>query len=568
MNNPHVRRHGLLHHPATAWSILLLSFVVTGLAWLVSNGAMQQRAQDRFRFLAEDALTAIKKRMTEYELALSAGVGLFAASEKVDPEEWRAFAAHLRLQEYFPGIQGFGFTRMLAPAEKTAHERAMRAAGFPDYRIHPPGERDPYSAIVFLEPLDWRNKLAHGYDMFSEPVRRDAMERARDSGQAALSGMVTLMQETSKDVQQGVLMYLPVYRRGLPLDSVAERRAALLGFVYSPFRMRDLMHGILGDNQEAIDFEIYDGPRMAPDRLLVGSAPDEGRGGNEAADFEGIFRIDLAGHTWTLHLRTRDRFLTPHEQAQPLVIAAGGIVIDLLLFVILGSIARRHRLSEEYARRSFDLAEMERLRLARELHDEIGQSLAALNIALRPAHGDPAAAPRPDAVAQAREIVAHLVDSVREIAYRLRPAQLDDLGLAAALRELVELTARADGPRVRLAENLGARRLPEEIELCVFRIVQEAIANSLRHAGAEEIAIELTLQAHELKLMIADDGSGFDEDAGATGDPNQERRKPGGLGLIGMRERVAVLQGHLDIRSRPGAGTRILATLPLTEEPQ
>src|SRR5690606_28529581 len=120
-------------------------------------------------------------------------------------------------------------------------------------------ERDAYSSILYLEPFTGRNLRAFGYDMFSEPVRREAMERARDSGLPALSGKVTLVQEFGPEVQAGFLIYLPIYARGTEPETVDARRAALLGFVYSPFRAHDIMDSIFSDSLNDVDLELFDG---------------------------------------------------------------------------------------------------------------------------------------------------------------------------------------------------------------------------------------------------------------------------------------------------------------------
>jgi hypothetical protein len=159
---------------------------------------------------------------------------------------------------------------MLRPGERAAHEAAVRAEGFPDYAISPPGERDPLSSIVFLEPFSGRNLRAFGYDMYSEPVRREAMERARDSGEQALSGKLVLVQETDVDVQAGFMIYEPVYRRGMPLNTVDERRAALRGFVYAPLRAGDLMRRLFRVPATEIEVELFDG-QPAPGNLLFSS---------------------------------------------------------------------------------------------------------------------------------------------------------------------------------------------------------------------------------------------------------------------------------------------------------
>jgi CHASE1-domain containing sensor protein len=108
----------------------------------------------------------------------------------------------------------------------------VRAEGFPDYTIHPEGQRTEYTPVVYLEPFRGRNLRTLGYDMYSEPVRHATMDRARDSGGTAISGKVTLLQETDRDIQSGFLMYIPVYRKDRDLVTVEQRRAALLGYVY------------------------------------------------------------------------------------------------------------------------------------------------------------------------------------------------------------------------------------------------------------------------------------------------------------------------------------------------
>jgi CHASE1-domain containing sensor protein len=271
--NPRRRPILWLQHQATAWIILALSFVVTALAWSISDSAIRTKASERFEFQTADIASAIERRLIAYATALRGGVGLFEAAGQVTRAQWHAYVEALRLQENFPGIQGLGFSLMIAPAELDAHIAGIRAEGFPDYSVRPEEPRDQYSAIVYLEPFDWRNQRAFGYDMYSEPVRRRAMERARDSGEPAISGRVTLVQETDEDVQYGFLMYIPVYRPGMPTTTLEERRAALLGFVYSPFRANDFMNGILGSNQDAIRWNSMTATPRRPRAFCSATSP-------------------------------------------------------------------------------------------------------------------------------------------------------------------------------------------------------------------------------------------------------------------------------------------------------
>jgi PAS domain S-box-containing protein len=353
----------LLQHRATAWVILALSFAITALAWSISDSAIRAKAAERFRFQTQDIASTIERRLMTYATALRGGTGLFEATGAVTRDQWHRYVQALRLQENFPGIQGLGFTRMIAPEDLESHIADLRAEGFPDYSIRPEGAREHYSAIIYLEPFDWRNQRAFGYDMYSESVRRQAMERARDSGEPAISGRVTLVQETEQNVQYGFLMYIPVYRPGRPAATLDERRAALLGFVYSPFRATDFMQGILRANQEAIQLELYDGERPDAEHFLFANVPETALSARKPPSrdgFEALVALNLFQHHWTLSVRAGADYLSDAEEAQPLIVALSGLVIDLFLFLVIESIGRQKRRAEQQSRRlSEQLADSE-----------------------------------------------------------------------------------------------------------------------------------------------------------------------------------------------------------------
>ena len=343
------RLNHLLARDATAWVALALTLVATVAAWYASALEFTRRAQQRFTSLAGHQGEVILQRMNDYEQALRGGVALFHASERVTRQEWHDYVAALDLESTLPGIQGTGFTVMVPRAEKAAHEQEVRRQGFSDYAIRPAGDRDPYSSIVYLEPFSDRNLRAFGYDMYSEPVRRQAMDRARDTGQSALSGKVRLVQETETGVQSGFLIYLPVYRRDAPLETIEQRRAALQGFVYSPFRAGDLMTAIFRDPAKDLEVELFDGP-PAETSLLFAS---------EHLPRMARFTVDLplvvSGREWTARLRSSDLFERRSESTQPALILFGGLAFDGLLFLVLIANAR-HRRETWRAARAIELS--------------------------------------------------------------------------------------------------------------------------------------------------------------------------------------------------------------------
>jgi len=203
--------------------------------------------------------------------------------------------------------------------------------------------------------------------------------------------------------------------------------------------------------------------------------------------------------------------------------------------------------------------EKERARLSHELHDEIGQSLTALKITLKRTRQRPDDHDRVVATLdEGQRLLEHLMDDVRSIAYRLRPSELDQLGLIAALRSHLDKTIRPLGHKVTLVENIGDARLPADLELCCFRVAQEALTNALRHAQADHLEVLLQRDSSRLMLSIRDEGVGFD-----LGRHYSSHEHSSSLGLIGMRERVSANGGELQIRSAPGQGTEITATFDL-----
>jgi signal transduction histidine kinase len=207
------------------------------------------------------------------------------------------------------------------------------------------------------------------------------------------------------------------------------------------------------------------------------------------------------------------------------------------------------------SRRLLEVQEDERRSLARDLHDDIGQALTALKIQLE-------SLARSDSALRARleecvETTRHTLERVHQLSLSLRPLQLDDLGLVAALRSHLDRQARVGG-LIPHFDAEGAGEAPPEIETACFRIAQEAITNVLRHAQARNLWLRLFSADGRLALSLRDDGVGFDPEAA------RRRAAAGGsLGLVGMEERIAFAGGSLELRSAPGQGTVLLATFPL-----
>jgi len=300
-----------------AW--LVLAFTLLGQLLILQQlrANSDRAAEQQFELLVGKVTNAIEQRLIDHEQILFGAAGLFAASGEVSRAQWRAYV------------------------ERHAHEQSIRAEGFTDYRIQPEGERPVYMPIVYLEPFNDRNRAAFGYDMYAEPVRHQAMRQAASTGKSRISGKVVLRQETHGKVQAGVLIYVPLYHPAMPLETAEQRMDALLGFAYSPYRMDDLMEGILGAADLNLSLRIYSGPTQQAEQLLFASkehAP------GDAAHSQDV-QLSIYGGTWTLHMESLPAFESGFSANEGLV-AILGAGISLLLFFLISSLAFRQRRAE------------------------------------------------------------------------------------------------------------------------------------------------------------------------------------------------------------------------------
>jgi PAS domain S-box-containing protein len=338
---------------AGPWLVLFAGLIMTAYASHLVKIGIEREAYREFAFDCDEVKERIVERLQTHKQVLLGGAALFDASKSVDRDQWREYAARMQIDQHFRGIQGLGFSLLIPKQQLSRHIDEIRKQGFPEYNVSPAGERDLYSSIIYLEPFKDRNLRAFGYDMYSEPVRRVAMEQARDENVAALSGKVVLVQETGKDVQAGTLMYIPVYGKQMPTDTVEQRRAALIGWVYSPFRMDDLLRGVLkgwsNPDIKYIHLKVYDGQSANPASLLYDSQAGE----NDAHILPQLFELeqhtDFNGRVWTLRFDLIGGSTGGIDYSKAWVAFAAGLVVSFLLFILTRSYANTWRNAQSIA---------------------------------------------------------------------------------------------------------------------------------------------------------------------------------------------------------------------------
>lgn len=570
--------------PWEAVAVLGLSLLLTAVAaWLLHLQA-ERLADARFRAQAHDLARAIVTRMNSYEQILRGVVALMdTGGGYVGRDAWRTYVAALRIEERYPGIQGIGFAERVAPADLERHEAAIRAEGFPGYRVTPPGPRNDYYPIVYLEPFTGRNLRAFGYDMFSEPVRRAAMAKARETADTAATGRVRLVQETGQDDQAGFLIYLPVYDRSLPLGTTEERQRALHGFVYSPFRMRDLMQPVMtGQVREYLDVRIFDGTTPTPDTLLYGPT-------DETADQRRLSTsVDIFGRTWTVEVSATASFENSVDQRTPLAVLVAGLVISVLLVAVTRSLlAERERAAA--LRRSFD--ELSRARaeaeyanaaktrfLAAASHD-LRQPMQTLGIYLHLISEHVSAASMRRLVDGARdgfESAQRMLNAIMDIAALETGAvqpQLRTVDLSSFLTRVgqeLQVEAEAKGLQLRIKPcALTIHSDPAMLE----RIVRNLLHNALKYTRTGTILLACRPSQGFAVIKVQDTGPGIPpdrkhlifEDFYQVGNPERDRNKGLGLGLATVARLTRLLGYRIDVLSHVGRGAVFTVSIPVAK---
>lgn len=331
------------YRPATPAIVALSTILLTAIAAYSLHLIAKNNDELRFKTAVQQTQTAIQDHVETYITLLYAGRGLLAARPAITKREFQSFTEQLDLRQRYPGVQGIGFSQRVPAAEKQPLLSKLQQQG-QSLTIRPNTPRAEYHVIVYLEPLDQRNRAAIGYDMFTESVRRAAMEQARDTGKPALSGRVTLVQEIYGKKQAGFLIYVPIYKNGTTPTTIAERRAALKGFIYSPFRADDFIQGILGDRKNSlVDLQIYDGTAVQSENLLHHSVSARNQPQQTLRPkLTTTTSLQITGHTWTT-LYTAHPILqqTSEERFLPFLVGLGGLMSLILYFLTRSQVKAR-----------------------------------------------------------------------------------------------------------------------------------------------------------------------------------------------------------------------------------
>ena len=580
-----------LRRGAAAYGVLLIALFLTILAFYYVRQNVEAQNRARFEVATQTKESAIVRRVSRHLDAMYGAAGLLIFNDSLGRNQWDNYVKIVTSTEpkrswWNPGFQSLGFAPYLRPGESEAYSREAREEGVRDLWPKPKkgGERSAYFPLKFVAPASEANRRMLGYDAYSDPAHRSAMDRARDTGTLEATRMEYVLtdappnSEKDLDRERGFVVYLPVYQKSEPRGTVAERRRALGGFIVGTFKADEFFGRTRGKLfHPAIDLKIYDGEDVASSSLVYdyNGAENNGEKG-DAPLFTKRIPFDMTGLTgreWTLYFATLSAFEEGARSVLPTFVLASGVTLSFLLFGITWMLVRSRtqalrasadlkEANRELERANTELQrsreglvsarEEERRRLRRDLHDGVGPQLVALMLELETASDLVSDNPEASAlVAKLSERAREIVSDVRDSVHALRPPALDELGLMGALREAA-LQYGPAGLHISVENTGELSYLPAAVEVACYRVVQEALANVVRHARASRCSVRIRLdeEAGVLSVEVEDNGRGIREDDRA------------GVGMISMRERTEELGGWCVVKPLAGGGTLLRAVLP------
>lgn len=553
-----------------------------GLSTAVQH-SVESEARARFQRQARNAQFNINASIKAYTDVLRAAASYFQAGGAVTRETFHRYVQGLDLERNYPAIDNINFAEYFRDSQRAAFEAQQLRLNdglYPHFRISPAGRRADYAVLTLIEPLQGFADR-YGLDIAARPGVAEALFEARDNGTMSGSGQPIPLRSAPNHI--GMAIRIPIYRPGMPRDTITERRAACVGSVGLGFSVPRLVEAALGDIPGSqVRVLLRDSASAGkPGMLLFDSRPGDLHLGSE--QFSTMLPILFQGRTWQAQFSVPKQALyTRFDQYLPALagsVGFGASVLIYALFVTLASSRRRavrmaramtrelrdsqarlqlshHRL-RSLAAHADHIKEEERKRIAREIHDDLGQNLLALRIeadilATRTEKRHPRLHARARATLQQ---IDNTIRSVRHIINDLRPNVLD-LGLAAAVEWQIAQFRQRSGIRCEFSEgDIADHGVDDHCATACFRVLQESLSNIHQHARATLVRVELHQTQGMLCMTICDNGIGIHP---------ASRHKAGSFGLVGIEERISLLGGHCAISSLAHGGTTVSIAVPIS----
>ena len=580
------------------WAGALLSSLVGSLLYVATARSIENDAEARFVNHAKHAQSVISVRVKSYTDLLRAAGSMLQSTDIMTHRRFHEYVHGLDLPRNYPAVEDMNFALYIVEADRLTfmndlREEMRRHLGKDaQLEISPPGIRPYYLAIAYFEP-DPQNPALYGIDLGTNRYFSKQLMDARDQGTIYASGTPIPALSSPNNIDLG--MRIPIYHFGMPHETIEQRRAAYVGSLGIAFNLPKLLQGVInevpirglrmtlydiGAGMDAAGRDTTGRPLALFDSIGTASVPVPALDSGDDV-FTTTLPLDFNGRPWkTIYSVRKSALYTEFDAYYPKLMMAFGFLGSILLYALLHTLTSSRRaalalaremtselresqtrlqLSHQKLRRladhAYQIKEMERKRIAREIHDDLGQSLLALRIEAELLAGRTKGT-HSHLNKRARATLQQIdttIKSVRQIINDLRPTVLD-LGLSAAVEWQLNQFQRRTGIQCEIQDDYGEIALPDHCATAFFRILQESLTNIVRHANATRVKVELRLNGGWLTLTVRDNGCGL---------PPGGRNKYGSFGLVGIEERIVILGGTCAVFSEPDGGTTVMVSAPV-----
>ncbi|HLM03056.1 MAG TPA: CHASE domain-containing protein [Pyrinomonadaceae bacterium] len=335
------KTEGKLKTSKLPFLVLALSLLLTGAATFLFYNSSAQKDSARFQNEVIRIDAGINNKIRTYIAMLKSGRGFIETVGEVNRDSFRTYVSSLDLRRNYQGVQGIGYAKRILSYEAETLAQRMESEGFKNFRVFPQNTaKYDYIAVLYLEPLDERNRRAIGFDVSSEDVRRMSLEKAATTGEPVATGKVFLVVETEEDKQPGFLISLPIYKGDRNPQDAEERKRFLDGYVYGAFRANNFLAEVRNtSNTENISITIYDAEADYKNIL----AQTHNYVADTGSDFTARTETVVAGRKWIIEYKALPGFVAESNSGWTPLILGSGLVFSLLLFgmTYLESFARR-----------------------------------------------------------------------------------------------------------------------------------------------------------------------------------------------------------------------------------
>ena len=529
--------------PLTA---LIISLVITSVVWITILDLDRQSQELEFNSLTEKSANQIEDQLKTHEQVMMGFQGLFLASYDVEPAEFTSFFNSQKIYDRFPDIQGIAYNEYVT-GENEKNELVKRLTEYGlDYAIHPEGTRSIYVPVVYLEPKDVMNTRALGYDIYSEEIRKEAVDKAIKTGKPTITGKIILVQETSEDVQNGFLMLLPIYK-----NDEETGNAKLIGFVTSVFRINDFVEGILDKHLfEYMEIKIYDGS-PDPENLFFDSR--NGKSMLDGNKFSKSLVIEFEGREWVFNFYGAIP-QSDFDQSNWMVIPVVGYGMSFLLFFAFNLFSKNIQLTKKIAKREKIVVIGE---LASRFSHDIRNPLSNIQMAVdmlqknKNIVSNHSNEEKFQIITKNLDRISHQVNDVLDFV-RTHPLEKKDLSMLVCLSESISTMDIPKNIKINLPkEDVSIYGDSSSLQI----VCKNLILNAIQAIGNQEgnITLRFDEESQYSIIEIEDSGPGFHESQiSEIFEPLITTKQEGtGLGLLSCKNIIENHGGTIIAKNNP-----------------